>query len=74
MLSGHVATTVQMPSRNITTGDSCKKTYTVRYIDMTEEQESQWVLDFSLLCLELYEESRQIRSLDSVQYDTMNPL
>lgn len=46
--------------------DSAKENpsdFAVRYIDMTEEQESQWVRDFSLLCLEVYEENRQIRPL-----------
>jgi hypothetical protein len=64
-------TTAQMPSRISTTGDSCKRTYTVRYIEMTEEQESQWVRDMSLLCLDVYEENMQLGQNILVQCDTI---
>jgi len=60
-----------MPSRTNTTGDSCEETYTVKYIDMTEEQESQWIRELSLLCLEMYEESILISPIQTDQCDTM---
>gem|GEM_PF-5243037 len=38
---------------------------------MTEGQESQWIGDFSLLCLKLYEESKLTGLTNTDQSDTM---